>query len=149
MVSPAVKHKFETTLNASSIEYNIMIPDVSESVHQQMQAHETATRMRRDDEFDYNEYHELWEIEQWIDKIASDYPDYVTVLTLARSFEGRRMRVIKISTTDKSLNYSKPAIWIDGCIHAREWISTATVIFITKMVYLSLNNNFYCKIIVL
>lgn len=45
------------------------------------------------------------------------------------STEGRDMKVLKISTGGNGV---KPAVWIDGGIHAREWISPATVSFIAN-----------------
>merc|ERR1712173_514648 len=44
------------------------------------------------------------------------------------STEGRPLKVIKVGMPGKQ----KKAIWIDGGIHAREWISPATVTYILR-----------------
>ena len=56
--------------------------------------------------------------------MAEEYPSLVTVQTVGMSTEGRPLKVMKISSAGP--NSSRPAIWIDGGIHAREWISPAT-----------------------
>jgi len=61
--------------------------------------------------------------------MAQKYPALVTIDTYGKSTEGRPMKVMKISTGgDKA----KPAVWLDGGIHAREWVSPATVTFIAN-----------------
>lgn len=39
------------------------------------------------------------------------------------------MKVIKIGSNVNSVNVSKPVIYIQGGIHAREWIAPATVLY--------------------
>ena len=58
--------------------------------------------------------------------LVSRYSDRCQTIDIGNSVEGRSIRVIKIS--QPSLNgIIKPAIWIDGGIHAREWISPSSV----------------------
>ncbi len=59
--------------------------------------------------------------------MRSTYSAYVTVLNLGKSYENRSLTVMKISVP--SMN-AKKAIWLDGGIHAREWITVATVVYI-------------------
>jgi murein tripeptide amidase MpaA len=58
--------------------------------------------------------------------MASTYPDKVTLVSPAKSFEYRPIKYLKISTTNFE-DESKPILFIDGGIHAREWISPPTV----------------------
>jgi murein tripeptide amidase MpaA len=51
-----------------------------------------------------------------MDSMAEQYPALVSVETYGQSSEGRDMKVMKISTGGVS---SKPAVWLDGGIHAR------------------------------
>ncbi|XP_060564149.1 carboxypeptidase B-like [Ruditapes philippinarum] len=55
------------------------------------------------------------------------YKDRATLFNVTKSYEGREMVGIKISTQPQ--NADRPAFWIEGGIHAREWISPATVIY--------------------
>ncbi|EAT37217.1 AAEL010782-PA [Aedes aegypti] len=74
--------------------------------------------------FDFNDYYELEDIHAWLDKLASQY-DQVELLEGGHSFENRSIKGVKVSY--KSGN---PGIFVEGGIHAREWISPATVAYI-------------------
>ena len=66
--------------------------------------------------------------------LANKYPDRAQVFDIGISVEGRALKVIKIGKP-RSNGSAKPAIWIDGGIHAREWVSPATVLyFINQLV---------------
>ena len=54
----------------------------------------------------------LLQIHAWEDTLPQQYPELVSILTIGQSFEGRPLRVIKISNSKN--NESKPAVWIDG-----------------------------------
>lgn len=67
------------------------------------------------------------QIYEYIDKIAEQYPETVTLVQNSTSFEGRPLKYLKISNDNFMSN--KPVIYIDGGIHAREWISPPTVTY--------------------
>lgn len=49
--------------------------------------------------------------------MAEQYPAVVTIFTVGNTTEGRPIKIMKISTGGASSQ--KPAIWLDGGIHAR------------------------------
>ena len=57
------------------------------------------------------------------------FPDRTQIIKIGKSVEGRELRVIKIGKP-RSDGAPKPAIWIDGGIHAREWISPAATTYV-------------------
>ena len=61
--------------------------------------------------------------------LASRYPDRAQTFDIGNSVEGRTLKVIKIGKPRPN-GSKKPAIWIDGGIHGREWISPASVEYI-------------------
>ena len=77
----------------------------------------------------YNISHHFW--------VELDVEDSLRV-------RGRELRVIKIGT-NHSNGSKKPGIWIDGGIHAREWISPASVEYLVHQLVekcdLPENNN--------
>ncbi|EAT37214.1 AAEL010776-PA [Aedes aegypti] len=79
---------------------------------------------RANESFDFNDYYELEDIHAWLEKLASQY-DQVELLDGGHSFENRSIKGVKVSY--KSGN---PGIFVEGGIHAREWISPATVAYI-------------------
>ena len=54
------------------------------------------------------------------------YADRCQTIDIGNSVEGRSLNVMKISSPSSN-GKVKPAIWIDGGIHAREWISPSSV----------------------
>ena len=74
------------------------------------------------------EYHSQDDIESYLDYLVENY-DFAQTETIGESYEGRKMRVLKIC---KEACGSKPAMWIDGGIHAREWITPAVATWIIK-----------------
>lgn len=59
--------------------------------------------------------------------MAQTYPKLISLVNIGKSYEGRDMNLIKISSGGNGKN---PAIFIDGGIHAREWIAPAQVLYI-------------------
>lgn len=62
--------------------------------------------------------------------ILSEYNDTTSEIIIGRSVENRTIKGLKISSKTDSEQGTKPAILIDGGIHAREWVSTVAVLYI-------------------
>lgn len=58
------------------------------------------------------------QIQGWMDSKAEQYPNLFQTENYGKSTEGRNMKVLKISTGGGG---TKPAVWIDGGIHARKF----------------------------
>merc|ERR1711962_1179564 len=71
---------------------------------------------------------ELEDMDTYLDFIEAEF-DFVTTEEIGQSGEGRSMRVAKICRGECG---SKPAVWIDGGIHAREWVSPAATTWMLK-----------------
>ena len=63
---------------------------------------------------------------QWMECMAASFPDKVTLITIGKSSEGRPLQVMRLGSGSRN----KPAVFIDGGIHAREWVSPATVTYV-------------------
>merc|ERR1712226_1521374 len=68
---------------------------------------------------------------QNVQELIEETFDFVTTEEIGKSYEGRALRVAKISKPQNS-SVSKPAVWIDGGIHAREWVSPAATTWMLK-----------------
>lgn len=84
-------------------------------------------RKQRKEGFSLEQYNILEDIHQYLDDMAAAYPAVASVFVAGESYEGRQLKGIKLSTSDKN-----PAIFIEATIHAREWISTATALWIVN-----------------
>lgn len=82
--------------------------------------------------FSLEQYNDLDEIYKFLDDTAASFPEKVSVFNLGETFEGRLMRGLKISTSERN-----PGVFIESNIHAREWISSATSLWIINEILTS------------
>ena len=75
--------------------------------------------------FNWTEYNTLEEIYSWLDFLSEKYPEIVKVIVAGETYEGQRIKGIKLSYKE-----GKPGIFLEGGIHAREWLSPATVTYL-------------------
>ncbi|XP_026736336.1 carboxypeptidase B-like [Trichoplusia ni] len=73
----------------------------------------------------WKQYHRLDDIHGFLDYLAKTYPSIISVNSIGKSYEGRDLKMLRISD-GKAGN---KAVFIDGGIHAREWISPAVVTY--------------------
>lgn len=62
------------------------------------------------------------------------YPDRVQSIDLGRSFEGRSIKGVKLSS-----GTGRSAVFVEGGIHAREWISPSTATFVLNQLLTSVD----------
>ncbi|XP_054159932.1 carboxypeptidase B-like [Oppia nitens] len=74
--------------------------------------------------FALDRYHPLSQVNRYLSTIST--LSNVDVIDIGISHEGRPIKAVQIKNNPKSSDY----IWIDGCTHAREWITVATALFI-------------------
>ncbi|RLV88761.1 hypothetical protein DV515_00015308 [Chloebia gouldiae] len=80
--------------------------------------------------FNYNAYHTIDEIYNFMDMLVAENPNLVSKLEIGRSTENRPLYVLKFSTGGTN----RPAIWIDTGIHSREWVTQASGVWFAKKV---------------
>ncbi|XP_050397540.1 carboxypeptidase B [Patella vulgata] len=102
----------------------VLMNDLQEGINYQLETNKGSGDINAD--FDYGKYHTLEEIQGWVEDITKTYPNIADMVSIVKSFEGREMLAIQIRSNSSS---NKAGIWIEGGIHAREWISPATVIY--------------------
>lgn len=86
--------------------------------------------------FTLNDYNTLDEINQFLDDMEAANPDVASVFIVGESYEGRTIKGIKLSTNDNN-----PGIFIEANIHAREWISSATAVWIINEILTTSEEN--------
>ncbi|XP_059061112.1 carboxypeptidase B-like [Achroia grisella] len=129
LVKPEHQDGFIKALEEKGIAYRIHSADVKTALDLDDVAIESRRKenlARNGKELPYDNYQELEVIDAYLADVASRYPDVATLAIADNSFEGRPINYLKISTTNFE-DTSKPVIFIDGGIHAREWISPPTV----------------------
>jgi hypothetical protein len=114
MVNAEDKVELETILKSFNIEYKIVIENVANAIKTQhdFESHKKIENLK---DFDYSKFHTLDEIYDWIDQLATQYPNYISVFNISRSYENRYLKAFKISVPSAT---PKKAMWFDGGIHA-------------------------------
>ncbi|GFY41751.1 carboxypeptidase A2 [Trichonephila inaurata madagascariensis] len=139
MVSPEKVPFLEQYLIAKKIPRTILMFDVERYImKERMEMAMPSFLTGRDSNAFFSSYKRLEEIHKFIDELADKNPNITSILSIGRSGENRDLKAIKIGSKSK---LSKPAIWIDGGIHAREWISPATVTYIAHSLVSEYDNN--------
>ncbi|KAL0868949.1 hypothetical protein ABMA27_007277 [Loxostege sticticalis] len=120
--SPKNKESLENIMNKNAMAFEVAQSNIQESIDKELVA--SSTRMI---DGRWNTYYKLDAIYGWLDTLATRYSGVVTVIYGGTSYEGRPIKGVKISHGP-----NKKAIFIEGGIHSREWISPATVNYITN-----------------
>ena len=80
-------------------------------------------------EIAWNRYYTVEEVDAQLRAIADAYPDLVRLDTIGRSREGREMTVAVVTNFATGSDREKPAMWIDGSVHANEVQATEVVMY--------------------
>lgn len=121
-----------TLLRVKSLEHEVVVGDVGAVFKGEQEAMLHAPGVDPGD-YSYDQYHRLAVMYAHLDSLVAQFPDQAATFNLpGETHEGRKIQVIRITNNiaDPASDL-KPLIWLDGCIHAREWVSPATVMFIT------------------
>ncbi|XP_076147346.1 carboxypeptidase B-like [Alosa pseudoharengus] len=106
-----------TILNQSDMEHEILIEDLQAQIEAQMDGPKVSPRSHA-----YTKYNSWDKIQAWIASITSANSNLMSRQVIGNTYEGRPMHLLKIG---KQTGSTKPAIFLDCGIHAREWISPA------------------------
>jgi murein tripeptide amidase MpaA len=102
----------------------VSIPDVEEHI-QSVEINQTSSR-KRQTFFDYFPNYE--EVSQWLDTQLALYPSNSRSFQVGQTFQGNTIRGIRIFKGGSA----KPAVFLQGGIHAREWITVTTALYIIQ-----------------
>jgi len=124
MVPPEHLQQVIRMLSESNITYSVMIEDVQH--HMELQLVPSSN-----DAADwFTSYHKYDDTVVWLKELAKNYSSIADLVVIGTSYEGRTIYGLHI-TGQRQLNAAKPGIFNDGGIHAREWISPATIGYLT------------------
>ncbi|XP_076054215.1 carboxypeptidase B-like [Oratosquilla oratoria] len=139
----------KTTLDSLDLEYSVHVKDLAALTLDSLAINDRALRMARaktsgaKHNMEWTSYHRLSDIYDYMEYLANNYGHVATVEFVGKSYEGQDMKMLRLSTGGSN----KPAVFVDGGIHAREWISPATVAYMMgKLVEESANYDFLKKV---
>jgi len=106
-------------MSEANMDPTVLIEDVETLVAAQLRAAEGVYGIA------FDQYNKLDDINNWVLSLSHQYPQLATAIQVGTSYENRPIYAVKLTGRAAA---NKPAFWMDGCIHAREWIATATVL---------------------
>ncbi|KAL0820431.1 hypothetical protein ABMA28_006305 [Loxostege sticticalis] len=77
--------------------------------------------------FNVYDFNSFAAIQEYLETAARRHPQLLTLQNLGTSYQGRRMKLAKISSDPSAGN---PIIFIDAGIHAREWVAPAMALYL-------------------
>ena len=116
-------------LDASGIDYEILIDDV--------QALIDASQAGPQGPGFFDDYKTHPEVNARLDLLEELRPDLATVFDVGLSIEGREIRGIRITGPGAD----KPAVFLQGCQHAREWIAVMVPVYIADRLIMEYDND--------
>ncbi|XP_038073657.1 carboxypeptidase B-like [Patiria miniata] len=125
MVPPRYQAELREVLENRGIGFTVHIEDVQELIDESMTSSAGISAIGG---FDYNSYHTYEELMQWVTDFVSEYSSIAEEIVVTQSVEGRDIKAIKLG----SKGWGKPGAFMQGGIHAREWISPATMVNMAK-----------------
>jgi len=123
MFPPHMQGDILEALQNSGMKISEFVGDVEKRIAEEEKEFQDDASARAN--FNFAAYHTLAQAYTFLDEIASEHA-HASVVNIGTSFEGRQLRVLKISKSGET----KPAIWLDSNIHAREWITSAVCMYV-------------------
>ncbi|CAH4038112.1 unnamed protein product [Pieris brassicae] len=124
MVSPSQENDFADYMKSVGLDIAVAITNVQSLINDQLNP--STTQRSSLGSLTWTEYHTLDNIHGWLDELETMYPNVVRTVSIGNGAEGRAIKGVIIDY--KSGQRENPLIgMIEGGIHAREWISPATV----------------------
>ncbi|KAJ7370282.1 corticosteroid- binding protein [Desmophyllum pertusum] len=123
-LSPSDAYENITSLLSNQgIKFTVQIPNLQSAIDRQ----NGNQREKREMTSWFDKYHTLDEIFSQLKETAAKYKERVRMFTFGKSYEGRQLYAVEIQSTPQ---VSKPMVFINCGIHAREWVSPATCMYI-------------------
>ncbi|KAJ3606955.1 hypothetical protein NHX12_026471 [Muraenolepis orangiensis] len=113
-VSAAHLELVSTMLQQSGMETEVLIEDLQSTIDGQMGPSPRT--------HSYTKYNSWDKIQSWITSVSTSNSQLVSKVSIGSTYQGRPMTLLKLGKKSSS---TKPAIFMDCGIHAREWIAPA------------------------
>ncbi|XP_035443464.2 carboxypeptidase B isoform X3 [Spodoptera frugiperda] len=131
------KSLFQNELKAAGVEFQIESDNIKDILDLEDQLLSEAARKNngsRLDSLPFDQIYTYHQVDTFLEMLAAAYPETVTLVNAGKSFEGRDIKYIKVSSGDFETS-TKPIVFMESLLHAREWITLpATLYAIHKLV---------------
>ncbi|XP_013141591.1 PREDICTED: carboxypeptidase B-like [Papilio polytes] len=136
MVSKENESKLLDYLDENGIHHYVHLADVVKALDEHDEAVSNWKRRRNGKMVPFEDYPTYEEVKfiltlvvnDYMERLATKYPNLVTLVNAGPSFEGRDVKYLKISTTNFT-DSSKPIYFMDATMHSREWVTTPVTLY--------------------
>uniref|UniRef100_A0A182PB01 Peptidase M14 domain-containing protein n=1 Tax=Anopheles epiroticus TaxID=199890 RepID=A0A182PB01_9DIPT len=138
LVPPVELESFRHALSKQNLTHRELIADF-----ERLQDDIVYSRSSSQD-FPFTTYLRYNEMMDYINTLAHKHPDLMTVSEIGKSYEGRAIPAVTISFSTlyrSHSNVSKPVIFVDAGIHAREWAAPATALYLISELVANASKN--------
>lgn len=132
LLSPKAFIKYNVLFKIFRIPVEIMEENMQRNIEEQ----ERSMALTRNSRSIIGRYARYSEIQNFIDNLAATYPSLVSSQIAGKSYENRNLKVAIIKTSTSSRK-----VWIDCGIHAREWVTPSTCVWIINELVTAYNSG--------
>lgn len=132
LLSPQAFVKYSVLFKIFKIKFEIVENNMQKNVDEQ----ERSMALTRNSKNIVGRYARYSEIQSFIDNLAATYPSLVSSQIAGKTYENRNLKVAIIKTSTSSRK-----VWIDCGIHAREWVTPATCVWIINKLVTDYNSG--------
>jgi murein tripeptide amidase MpaA len=86
-------------------------------------------------------YYRYADLTRILKDFAATYPDLVEVASIGQSYEGREIWLVTVTNRQTGEAKDKPAVWIDGNIHATEIAPSSVCLYFLKVLAIGYKND--------
>lgn len=119
-IAPECLESIEQEVRETGMEYNVTITDLEKLIEEEESYRFLVLLHKAAEDWTPEVYHNLNEIERRIDWLVTTYSHLVSRQHLGTTHEGRKIEALVVREDGP---FTKPVIWLDCGIHAREWVS--------------------------
>lgn len=131
---------------SNSMNYEIIIDDLPQSIYETYPTNEFHISETDDfkvqSEIFFKEYRPLDSINAWLELLKQTYPELVSIENIGNTYEHRDFNVVHLSMPSDGIDHEdKKTVVITAGVHAREWISVSSSLYLLYEMIQYYENN--------
>src|SRR3990167_5387826 len=80
----------------------------------------------------FDKYHSYAEMTAFLREAAQKYPDLASLSSIGKSYQGRELWMLTVTSRKTGAPDDKPALYVNGCLDSSEVVTSEGVLFTIK-----------------